>query len=58
MVNTIGEGDHSLVRLDYSSLLKAILNELKITNPFKISKNRKQLLDLSKNKKLRKNGRR
>ncbi len=43
MVNTIGEGDRSLVRLDYSSLLKAILNKLKTTDPFKISKNRKQL---------------
>ncbi len=43
MVNTIGEGNRSLVSLDYSSLLAAILKSLKTTNPFKISKNGKQL---------------
>ena len=49
MVNTIGEGDRSLVRLDYSSLLKAILAKLKTTNPFKISSNSKQLfIDIDK----------
>ncbi|MDJ0535869.1 MAG: hypothetical protein QNJ70_25835 [Xenococcaceae cyanobacterium MO_207.B15] len=43
MVNTIGQGDYNLVRVDYSSLLDAIFKALENTNPFRISKNGKQL---------------
>ncbi|MGB3694281.1 MAG: hypothetical protein WBG70_17305 [Spirulinaceae cyanobacterium] len=43
MVNTIREGDRSLVRVDYSSLLKAILERLQTTNLWRISSNGKQL---------------
>ncbi len=46
MANTIEESDRSLVSLDYSSLLEAILASLRETqanNPFRISQNGKHL---------------
>ena len=46
MANTIGEGDRNLVRLDYISLLTAILAILQNpqrNNPYKLSENGKQL---------------
>ncbi len=43
MANIIAEGDRSLVSIDYSSLLSAILESLQETNPFRISKNGCQL---------------
>ena len=46
MANTIGEGDRNLVRLDYISLLTAILAVLQNpqrNNPYKLSENGKQL---------------
>lgn len=43
MTNTLAEGDRSLVSIDYSSLLNAILEILRETNPLRISKNGCQL---------------
>ena len=46
MANTIGEGDCNLVRLDYTSLLTAILEALQnpqANNPYKLSESGQQL---------------
>jgi hypothetical protein len=46
MANTIGEGDRNLVRLDYTSLLTAILEALQnpqANNPYKLSESGQQL---------------
>ena len=46
MVNTISEGDNNLIRLNYNSLLNAILEALKspqANNPYRMSKNGKHL---------------
>lgn len=46
MANTIGEGDRNLVRLDYTSLLTAILEALQnpqANNPYSLSENGKHL---------------
>ena len=46
MANTIGEGDRNLLRLDYTSLLTAILEALQnpqANNPYKLSESGQQL---------------
>lgn len=47
MANTIGEGDRNLIRLNYTSLLTAILEALQDSQAnqlYQISENGKQLL--------------
>ena len=43
MTNNLAEGDRNLVSIDYSSLLSAILESVRATNPLRISKNSYQL---------------